>query len=356
MSQGFSATSQPQALRAILPVVWLPANPSVVATEGCLGQMGIFGSQYFRKTDNGITTNWDKINSPQAYLGYYPVSPVGPFTTIQSAINKAVLDGFGGLNPAVVEVYPGVYTEDVVMENGIFVISSSFGGAIVDGSFTYTVPAGGIPPGSSMNISGIFIRQQAGKNAVLVTAAPGDFGIVVLDSVVVISFIPAETFSAIDVQGNTVGLNIDNVRGFALSNDPGYYFLKTGCMFCNLRNTFFQLNSKFGQVVSGNMNILSSYFSSDSGLPLFSVEPGAQLSMTGTQILALAAGPQTPIIVAAGGTFYSSHNTYLVTVDAGSKCVDGAGNFNYANDVYVFSDQISIGLTTTVLDTIPTPI
>jgi len=63
-----------------------------------------------------------RIGQIRPYGALYPVSKIqGHFLTIQAAIEAAFTDGYGlgGLGPALVEVYDGIYTEDLALRSGI---------------------------------------------------------------------------------------------------------------------------------------------------------------------------------------------------------------------------------------------
>jgi hypothetical protein len=96
--------------------------------------------------------------------GAYPLAPnhyvVHPsfgganrqFATIGAAITQAGVDGFGAGNPAIVQVFPGTYTENVVMSSGVHVVGMHYGSGQEDdkvveiiGTVKYTPGAGGVP-------------------------------------------------------------------------------------------------------------------------------------------------------------------------------------------------------------------
>lgn len=93
-----------------------------------------------------------RAKNRRPYGREYPVSKVeGNFLSIQDAIDAAVADGFGPSTPAVVVVYPGVYTEDLTLNSGIDIKSAvPFEGrlspfpfppeehVVVDGTVTYS--------------------------------------------------------------------------------------------------------------------------------------------------------------------------------------------------------------------------
>lgn len=61
-----------------------------------------------------------RAKNRRPYGREYPVSLVeGNFLTIGAAIAAAVADGHGPSSPAIVRIYPGVYTEDVTLVSGI---------------------------------------------------------------------------------------------------------------------------------------------------------------------------------------------------------------------------------------------
>jgi hypothetical protein len=66
---------------------------------------------------------------------------VGPFPTIQSAINQAVLDGYSGVNPVAIFVRPGQYVENLILVDGINIDGSQEG--IVEIVGIHTAPIAG---------------------------------------------------------------------------------------------------------------------------------------------------------------------------------------------------------------------
>lgn len=77
--------------------------------------------------------------------GVYRVGAGCLFTTIQAAIDQAVADGYTtGDNPALVEIAPGTYTENVQLKPGVNLngISSGASGVYVVGNCTYPVSNG----------------------------------------------------------------------------------------------------------------------------------------------------------------------------------------------------------------------
>lgn len=61
------------------------------------------------------------------------------FDSIQDAIDQAVLDGHDGADPAIVDVGPGTYVENIVMQAGIHVFGTSR--AVVDGNVLFDLDA-----------------------------------------------------------------------------------------------------------------------------------------------------------------------------------------------------------------------
>lgn len=127
--QGFNFSSLPLNLSASVVYAYGSNDPSVVATKGTKGQfyLKIPTGELYQKNDNGISTNWSLKTfgggpSPDISHGIYYVGPSNPYTTIQSAIDQAVLDGHtSALNPATIVVLPksGGYLEHITFGNGI---------------------------------------------------------------------------------------------------------------------------------------------------------------------------------------------------------------------------------------------
>lgn len=94
----------------------------------------------------------DKISSEIAGIGYvltpYIVGkdPLDPFSSIQAAIDQAVLDGASFTDPAVVIVKPGTYVEDVSLAVGVNVVALIYEKSYmtkVTGTLTFNSGAGG---------------------------------------------------------------------------------------------------------------------------------------------------------------------------------------------------------------------
>ncbi len=84
---------------------------------------------------------------PSSYVVGTPANGLGNgvnFTSIQAAINQAVADGYGPLNPTTVLIRPGQYTESISMTDGGIALDCatnaiSGGAVIIDGNVTLTV-------------------------------------------------------------------------------------------------------------------------------------------------------------------------------------------------------------------------
>lgn len=338
-------------------------DPSSVATYGETGQVfiqtGVTGFKFYQKQDNGLTTNWSLLSISEGASGYYPVFPGGPYSSIQDAINQAVLDGYGGFNVAVVDLISGIYTENVDIVNGIALVCSNPGGSLIEGRVRYVVPTGGVPAGTAAVLFNIHIRQQAGLNGILMQGAPGDFGVLVLENCTVTSFLAAEPNSAIEVNGALCVFQAFRTKGFSLSNDPGFYFFKLAGLRCFVRDTSMNVNTQYLYAVSGSNQVSNLALNVD-GNPAHAILIGSAATciLSYSQINMLQAFPQIGVQLEAGCTFYSVYNSYTINIDAGSRCVAGpiGSVYNSAFDSYPFSDQISAAMTYTPIDTVPTPV
>lgn len=127
--QGFNSSSLPVGLSSQVVFAYGKDDPTSVPTKGTKGQfyLKLPTGEFYQKNDNGITTNWSLKTfgggpSPDVSHGIYYVGPSNPYSTIQSAIDQAVLDGHTtALNPATIIVVPksGGYTENLTIGNGI---------------------------------------------------------------------------------------------------------------------------------------------------------------------------------------------------------------------------------------------
>lgn len=75
------------------------------------------------------STTITKLNCNLDQQNTYIVGPGSAYTTIQSAINQAVTDSVTNLNPKMIKISPGVYTENLVINNatGIYLSGSDYG-------------------------------------------------------------------------------------------------------------------------------------------------------------------------------------------------------------------------------------
>lgn len=108
--------------------------------------------------------------------GLYRVGPSGSqmlFTSIQAAINQAVLDGFtSSLTPATIEIYPGTYVEDVTLSPGVHLRGVGSGlrttnEVEIDGTVTYA-PLVGTINDNVVNIDTIAIHPTTASKQALI--------------------------------------------------------------------------------------------------------------------------------------------------------------------------------------------
>lgn len=147
--QGFDFSSLPLNYSGSCIYAYGNQDPTAVATKGTKGQMFLRLPQgeIYIKDDEGVTTNWTQFTggggpAPDVSHGIYYVGPSNPYTTIQSAIDQAVLDGHtSALNPATIIVLPkpGGYVENIVIGNGISITTPApeTRNVIIIGSITY---------------------------------------------------------------------------------------------------------------------------------------------------------------------------------------------------------------------------
>lgn len=127
-----------------------------------------------------------KFQAPAAAV--YRVGPTGSgmlFTSIQAAINAAVADGYtSNDNPALVEIYPGVYTENVSFKPGVNVtmyngFGSAFSGAngggglcTILGNHDYTVSNGLTRAQNAIAISSVNLTCLNGVTMTVAGTSP----------------------------------------------------------------------------------------------------------------------------------------------------------------------------------------
>lgn len=89
--------------------------------------------------------------------------PQAQYTSIQTAIDQAVADGFTtSANPAVVEIAPGTYTENVTLKPGVSLAAIQGGTVTVTGNLTYPVSNGLNRVQNSISITNIVFTTLNG--------------------------------------------------------------------------------------------------------------------------------------------------------------------------------------------------
>jgi hypothetical protein len=121
-----------------------------------------------------------------------PAGPPAVFSSVQTAVSSAVIDGHNAANPAVVLIHPGTYTEDVVLSDGIQLagFSGDDGAGVVivgditanDGSNTIssldvqgTITFGGAT-GGTLTLRKVSVTPVIGNEAVAYTRTAGELG------------------------------------------------------------------------------------------------------------------------------------------------------------------------------------
>ena len=106
----------------------------------------------------------------------YRVGPTGSgffFTSIQSAIDQAVADGFTtSANPAVVEIAPGAYTESVALKPGVSLSAIQGGTVTVTGNHTYAVSNGLTRAQNSITMTNVTLTTLNGITLSISGTAP----------------------------------------------------------------------------------------------------------------------------------------------------------------------------------------
>lgn len=96
------------------------------------------------------------------------------YTSIQAAINAAVADGFtDNSNPAIIEIYPGTYTEDLTLNSGVHLkgVGSNVrdtSEVVIIGTLTYTPGAGNFTT-NILNLYCLTVSPAAGNKAFVFT-------------------------------------------------------------------------------------------------------------------------------------------------------------------------------------------
>lgn len=116
------------------------------------------------------------FRNQRAADGIYRVQPVGSkavFTSIQAAITQAFADGFvSDANPATIEIYPGVYAENIALSSGIHLQGVNGGlrngtGVVINGTLTYGPVAGTIGQ-NVVNVNLVAIQPTAASTQAVI--------------------------------------------------------------------------------------------------------------------------------------------------------------------------------------------
>jgi hypothetical protein len=250
------------------------------------------------------------------------------FTSIQAAVNQAVADGHGVLNPADIIIRPGVYVEDVTIANGGINLagsSSSFFNilgmpTIIQGTLTLTISAvnsfylsnimfdGITGPALSVSGAGIPLRISA-NNCVFRTTGGG--------------------FPAISLTNNAGTFGFANFTSCVVSGDAEGY-LCTG----RTLTTFFLSNLQ-GQTNAATLNgtariaLLESFVNAAGGF-------GVQFLNSANQVtrceFSHITSSDAAVDMTVGGVSNIS-NTNVSSSAASGFWVTGIGNLEYCDIV-----------------------
>jgi len=105
----------------------------------------------------------------------YNVGPGCLFTTIQAAIDQAVADGYTtAANPALVQVAPGAYAENVAFKPGVNVVGLASAGqaCIITGNCTYSHSAGGTRNDNTITVTNLTLRSSVGITMLVAGTSP----------------------------------------------------------------------------------------------------------------------------------------------------------------------------------------
>lgn len=148
------------------------ANPSAVATSAAKGSLYMSDvGRLYQKQDAGSSTNWLSIDFTKAQTVTVAKSG-GQYTAIQDAIN-AITDATPA-KPYLVDVYPGIYTGDVVMKDDVYLRGRVFGDmpcAVIEGQVTGTCASAS----STMGMFNLTVRHTptALKPQAIALVGPG---------------------------------------------------------------------------------------------------------------------------------------------------------------------------------------
>lgn len=255
------------SLNTLTPQVGLPVFPIA-------GNINVSGSPtYGLRTSNGGAGSFllENIREPYTYV----VSDDGTkeFTSIQAAINQAVLDGHIPSNPAMVYVMAGTYTEDLTLAGGIIVYGQTSDALLKGVTLNGAVTANAVIGNNFFAIQGFSIRSTVadaititgviaarcdivacnvtatvGFGGILINSLSGTFGIVnILDCT-----INGDTFGIFAINRNIIGcsrISVIGSSGVAASFDNTCRFLANFSSFTsNISNAIDFLGTNFSEV------------------------------------------------------------------------------------------------------------
>lgn len=184
----------------------------ITAVGGNINIMGDMPGSGVRVVQNAV----DEIVIQNLREGaHYVVAADGSkeYTTVQAAITQAVADGAAMGNPKMILVYPGVYTENLIVPDGIVLVGQS-----AEGRAAGTVVAGlcTIQPGSFVVFRDMAFSDTGGGTAISSTGAGT---VLVLQSSRVSSSVTALDLGALG--GNSLFMSnclVNGVTGLNITN------------------------------------------------------------------------------------------------------------------------------------------
>jgi len=273
-------------------------------------------------------TNSDNKFGPSSYVVGMPANGLGNgvnFTSIQSAINQAVADGYGPLNPTTILIRPGAYTENISITDGGIALDCatnaiSGGAVIIDGNVTLTVS--GL---NAFSFSNLTFTSSINPTLTITGAAFPFRG----------SFLNC-TFQCSDP--GTTGIDISVPSGtFGFANFQDCSILSDGVAINNASRTIVVLENTDCTSLSGSAVVLDSTgrlqaeycsFTSNASYGVLFNTASNQYTGISTSITAAL----TAIEMTAGGAS-TVLNSFINTSDASGFWVVGTGNLTYCDIV-----------------------
>lgn len=346
-------------------------DPQVVPTQGSKGQLYvlmIFGSgpvALYQKQDDGYSINWQKISGDGGLTsipGYYPVTQNGTYQTVQAAIDQAVLDGFGDANPALVQVFPGIYPDDVNLVNGINIAGVDQDACVIEGEFLFTIPLGGTPIGTSLSINSLTFKQTLGKSSLRVTdVVSGDQAIIRMEFCTFLSLNALETSNTIEISALGTTFLTFKITGAFAGTNPGVYFFEFAG-FPTSQNNYWYVSANNGNALHAirqiTMNNSTLFFG---GGTLATVEGGVfpnsgTLNLGNCTVAQVSGGAGVCVdLLAVGASATSFQTAYFLGSGFIWQGIAGTQVTNL-NSIFLASSDYSMAITLVTPNTTPTPV